>query len=121
MTRLPPVYVARMSNRWFTDEELAELSRPTMDKAIEAIDSGDLEAAKALCEGMKHEWRFLHDLMVNGVAGLLTFIQERLGEDAVREAQDVDEGFWRKAVEQIDSTDGRAIVYALAATWRAHS
>ena len=110
-----------MSDRWFSDDELAELSRPTMDKAIEAIEAGDLDRAKALCEEMKHEWRFLHDLMVHGVAGLLTFIQERVGEDAVREAQDVDQGFWRKAVEQIDSTDRRAIVYALAATWRAHS
>jgi hypothetical protein len=110
-----------MSERWFSDEELAELSRPTMDKAIEAIEAGDLERAKALCEEMKHEWRFLHDLMVHGVAALLTFIQQRLGEDAVREAQDVDEGFWKRAVEKIDATDRRAIVYALAATWRAHS
>jgi hypothetical protein len=110
-----------MSERWFSDEELAELSRPTMDKAIEALDAGDVDRARALCEEMKHEWRFLHDLMVNGVAGLLTFIQERLGEDAVREAQDGDQRFWRGAVEQIDSTDRRAIVFALAATWRAHS
>jgi len=110
-----------MSERWFSDEELAELSRPTMDKAIEALDAGDVDRARALCEEMKHEWRFLHDLMVNGVAGLLTFIQERLGEEAVREAQDGEQRFWRGAVEQIDSTDRRAIVYALAATWRAHS
>jgi hypothetical protein len=110
-----------MSERWFSDEELAELSRPTMDKAIEALDAGDVDHARALCEEMRHEWRFLHDLMVNGVAGLLTFIQERLGEDAVREAQNGDQRFWRGAVEQIDSTDRRAIVYALAATWRAHS
>jgi hypothetical protein len=110
-----------MGDRWFSDEELAELSRPTMDKAIEALDAGDVDRARALCEEMKHEWRFLHDLMVNGVAGLLTFIQERLGEDAVRDAQDGDQRFWRNAVEQIDSTDRRAIVYALAATWRAHS
>lgn len=113
-----------MGERWFTEEELHELTRPTMERAIEAIEAGDLEEAKALCEGMKHEWRFLHDLMVHGVAGLLTFIQERLGEDAVAEAQSdqrQDSGFWRSAVEQIDSTDRRAIVYALAATWRAHS
>jgi hypothetical protein len=110
-----------MGDRWFSDEELAELSRPTMDKAIEALDAGDVDRARALCEEMKHEWRFLHDLMFNGVAGLLTFIQERLGEDAVRDAQNGDQRFWRNAVEQIDSTDRRAIVYALAATWRAHS
>ena len=39
-----------MSERWFSEEELREMSRPTMDCAIEAIDRGDLEEAKGLCE-----------------------------------------------------------------------
>jgi len=39
-----------MSERWFSDEELREMSRPTMDCATEAIDRGDLEEAKSLCE-----------------------------------------------------------------------
>src|SRR3954468_7525275 len=50
-----------MAERWFSDDELSEMSRPTMDRAIEAIEAGDLVEAKALCEAMKHEWRFLHD------------------------------------------------------------
>ena len=37
-----------MGERWFTDEELAEMSRPTMDCAIEAIENGDLDQAKEL-------------------------------------------------------------------------
>ena len=61
------------SDRWFTEEELAELSRPTMDRAIEALDRGDTDRARALCEEMKHEWLMLHDLMVEGVLGLVTF------------------------------------------------
>ena len=36
-----------MSERWFSDEELAEMSRPTMERAIEAIDAGDLERGEA--------------------------------------------------------------------------
>ena len=28
-----------MSERWFSEEELAEMSRPTMDRAIEALDA----------------------------------------------------------------------------------
>ena len=32
-----------MGERWFSEEELAEMSRPTMDRAIEAIDAGDLD------------------------------------------------------------------------------
>ena len=40
-----------MSERWFSDEELAEMSRPTMERAIEAIDAGDLEEAKRALRG----------------------------------------------------------------------
>jgi sporulation-control protein spo0M len=43
-----------MAERWFSDEELAEMSRPMMDRAIEAIEAGELDRAKALCEAMKH-------------------------------------------------------------------
>ena len=75
-----------MGERWFTDEEMAELSRPTMDRAIEALERGDAEQAKALCEEMKHEWRLLHDIMVDGLAGLISFVQERLGDEGVEEA-----------------------------------
>ena len=67
----------------FTEEELREMSRPTMDRAIEAIDRGALDGARALCEAMKHEWRSLHDLMVEGIAGLITFVQDELGDGGV--------------------------------------
>jgi hypothetical protein len=41
-----------MGERWFSEEELGEMARPTMERAIEAIDAGDLDAAKRLCEAM---------------------------------------------------------------------
>jgi tRNA(Ile2) C34 agmatinyltransferase TiaS len=75
-----------MGERWFSDEELQEMARPTMDRAIEALDRGDVETARALCEAMKHEWRSLHDLMVEGIAGLISFVQEKLGDDGVADA-----------------------------------
>ena len=34
-----------MPERWFSDEELDEMTRPTMDVTIDAIDSGDLKTA----------------------------------------------------------------------------
>ena len=93
-----------------------------MDGAIEAIDAGDLDTARRLCEEMKHEWRFLHDLMAGGMLGLISFVQERLGDDGVAEAWRYgNERGWRDDVEKIDARDRRQIVYALAATWRAHS
>jgi hypothetical protein len=111
-----------VGDRWFSDDELSELARPTMDRAIEAIERGDLERARALCEEMKHEWRLLHDIMVEGVAGLITFVQERLGDDGVAEAwRSGLERSWRPHVEAIAEQDRKWMVRALAANWRAHS
>src|SRR3954447_25685524 len=108
--------------RWFSDDELEQLSRPTMDRAIEAIDGGDSEAAKALCEEMKHESQFMHDLLVDGVAGLISFVKERLGDDGVEEAWTYSlERSWKRPVETIAKSDRREVAKALAATWRAHS
>jgi hypothetical protein len=75
-----------MGERWFSKDELEQMSRPTMERAIEALDRGDVAQARELCEQMKHEWRYLHDLMVEGIAGLISFVQERLGDDGVAEA-----------------------------------
>ena len=111
-----------MGERWFSDDELREMSRPTMDRAAAAIDRGDLDGAKALCEEMKHEWRLLHDIMVEGMAGLITFIQERLGDEGVADAwrSGLARG-WKPHVEAIARQDRKRMVHALAANWRAHS
>src|SRR4051794_16952843 len=111
-----------MTDRWFTDEQLAELSRPTMDRAIEAIDAGDLDEARRLCSEMKHEWQMLHDLMAAGVLDLVSFIQQRLGEEGVAEAwsESMNRG-WRRHHDAIVSLERRDLVELLAATWRAHS
>ena len=111
-----------MSERWFSDEELREMSRPTMDCATEAIDRGDLEEAKSLCEREKHESQFMHDMLVDGMAGLISFVKERLGDEGVREAWEWSlERSWKQSVEKIDAADRKAIAQALAATWRGHS
>ena len=111
-----------MAERWFSDQELAEMARPTMDRAIEALDRGDTDGARALCEEMKHEWHYLHDLMARGLLGLISFVQERLGDEGVAEAWRYgNERGWRGDVEKIEGRDRRQIVHALAATWRAHS
>jgi hypothetical protein len=111
-----------MAERWFSDEELEQLSRPTMDRALEAIDAGDDEEAKRLCEEMKHESQFMHDLLVDGVAGLISFVKAKLGDEGVEEAWTYSlERTWKRPVETIAATDRRQIARALAATWRAHS
>jgi hypothetical protein len=109
-------------DRWFAQKELVEMARPTMDRAIEAIAAGDYERATTLCEDMRDEWRFLHDLMMEQILGLISFVQERLGEEAVAEAwEGTLEPNWRKRAGRILEMDRRDVVTALAATWRAHS
>jgi hypothetical protein len=111
-----------VDERWFTDEELTDMARPTMDRLVEALDEGDVDEARRLANAMKHEWRFLHDLMVEGVLGLVDFIKRRDGEDAVADAwrESLGRG-WHRDTTAILERDRRDIVEALAATWRAHS
>src|SRR3954454_3012278 len=112
----------KMAERWFSDEDLEEMARPTMDRAIEAIDRGDLDAAKRLCEEMKRESQFMHDLLVDGVAGLISFVKEELGDEGVERAWTYSlERSGRARVEGIAASDRREIAKALASTWRAHS
>lgn len=111
-----------MAERWFSKDELRDMSRPTMDRAAEAMRRGDLEVAERLCEEMKHETQSMHDLLVDGIAGLISFVHERLGDEGVREAWEWSlERSWRRPVETIASSDRKQIARALAATWRAHS
>ena len=111
-----------MTDRWFSERELAELSRPTMDRAIEALDAGELDEVRRLCGEMKHEWQMLHDLMASGLLDLVSFIQQRLGDEGVAEAWSESMGRgWRRHHDAILALDRRDLVGLLAATWRAHS
>lgn len=111
-----------MEERWFEPEELEQLARPTMDRAIEALDAGDADEARRLCKEMKDEWLMLHDLMVESVLGLVSFVQEKMGDDGVKEAwETTTEKGWHRHHDAINSLDRRQLVYLLAATWRAHS
>ncbi len=111
-----------MAERWFDEAELEQLARPTMERAIEALDAGDSEGARRLCEAMKGEWLMLHDLMAESVLGLISFVQERLGDDGVEEAwRSCVERGWHRHHDAIGRVDRRTVVELLAATWRAHS
>ncbi len=73
--------------RYFTDEELKEMGRRTLDVLIEAIDAGYKEKAKELAQRMYKEFNYLHDGYFIWVTGLQTYIYEKLGVDAVEEAE----------------------------------
>jgi hypothetical protein len=77
-----------------------------MDRAIEAINAGDSDTARRLCDEMKGEWLMLHDLMAESVLGLSTFVQERLGDEGVAEAwESCCERGWRRHHDTISALD----------------
>jgi hypothetical protein len=111
-----------MGARWFEEEELREMARPTMERIVEAIDAGDLEGAKRLAREGQGEWLMLHDLMAESILSLVSFVQAKLGDEGVREAwEDGLERGWKRHHGAIERLDRRAVVGLLAATWRAHS
>jgi hypothetical protein len=76
-----------MSERIWTDEQLAELSRRTIDKLGDAVDAGDGERVKELAQLMYDQFTHLHDGYMAWITGLLTYIYEHGGTEAVAEAE----------------------------------
>src|SRR5215212_10014253 len=111
-----------MGDRWFEEEELRDMARPTMERIVEAIDAGDLDRARSLAREGQGEWLMLHDLMAGSILSLISFVQEKHGDDGVKEAwEDSLERGWKRHHTAIESLDRRTVVGLLAATWRAHS
>ena len=75
------------NKRVFTDKELEEMGRRTLDLLLEAIDSEDKEEAKDLARRMYKEFNYLHDGYFTWVTGLQTYIYQKMGIDAVEEAE----------------------------------
>jgi hypothetical protein len=75
--------------RIFTDAELKQFSKGFMQMAIEAIDAGDLETAKNWCRHQAEAQHNVHDVLINFVTGLLSYIYDHESEesavDAIRE------------------------------------
>lgn len=73
------------AGRIFTKEELQEFSKDCMQLALEAIEAGDLEKAGFWCKREAETKNIIHDLYMHWVAALLSYIYDKLGEDAVVE------------------------------------
>lgn len=77
-----------MANRIFTKKELKELGTKAVDQLKTAIDSGDKEKAQKLARYMYSTFFSMHDLYVDWVTYLLTFIYDNYGDEALRKALD---------------------------------
>lgn len=111
-----------MSNqRIFTDEELQEMGRRTLDVLLEAIDSGDQERAKKLAQRMYKEFNHLHDGYGFWVGGLQTYIYRNYGIEALEQAEREAHTTEAKVVfKPPQKTDIRSLVEGFARGLRGH-
>ncbi len=70
-------------NRYFTDQELEEMGRRTLDVLDESIEAGDTERARYLAKRMYREFSAMHDLYLDWTAGLMDRIYRSGGQDAL--------------------------------------
>src|ERR1035441_3024660 len=108
-------------NRLFSDEELREMERRTLDVAQEAIEQGDKQKAKELVQRMYEEFNHLHDGYMFWATGLLTYIYQNYGIESVEKAERFAHTIEGKTVFKPPiETDLRSLIIHLARTLRGH-
>jgi hypothetical protein len=110
-----------MSERVWTDEQLAEMSKRTIEKAFDAIDAGEKEYAKELIQRMYDQFTHLHDGYMVWIAGLLTYIYEREGVEGVEAAERF--AHWKEALlvfKPPERTDFKFMVEHMASELQGH-
>src|SRR5437899_1581929 len=94
----------------------ADLEETSADRARAALEEGNLDAARAAIDGVIAEERPIHDLYGDMCASFLTFIGERLGEEAVEEAwRHVADDVWKPVLmhfKETGDTEGLARAFA---------
>jgi len=109
-----------MSRIW-TDEQLAEMAKRTIDKAFDAVDAGQSEKAKELISQMYDQFTHLHDGFMVWVTGLLSWIYDRHGTQGVEDAERKAHGAEAKLVFfPPERTDFQFIVEKLALELQGH-
>jgi hypothetical protein len=74
-----------MNERLFSEEELREMEKRTVDRLKEAIDAGDPERAKQIAERMYTEFVSMHDLYRDWSTAMLSAIGRRFGDEVLEE------------------------------------
>lgn len=108
-------------DRLFSDEELREMGRRTLDVAQEAIEQGDRTKAKELVQRMYEEFNHLHDGAMFWITGLQTYIYQNFGIEAVEQAERLAHTIEGKTVfKRPTETDLRSAVVNHAKALRGH-
>lgn len=111
-----------IDKRVFTEAELKEMGVRTRDLINEAIDSNDLQKAKHLNHRMYAEFLAMHDLYLNWVTSLMSYIYNNYGDEALYAAlKQSCASFWKPIVQAYDKEkDFRRKVEMFAMGMRGH-
>ena len=74
-----------MQDRLFSEAELREMEKRSVDRLTEAVDAGDTEKAKQIAKRMYNEFLSMHDLYRNWTTAMLSEIGKRFGDQALEE------------------------------------
>ena len=74
-----------MHEQLFSEAEIREMEKRTVDRLIEAIDAGDPEKAKQIARRMYNEFLSMHDLYRNWTTAMLSEIGRRFGDEALEQ------------------------------------
>ena len=70
-----------MEERFFTEEQLRDMERRTVDRLTDAIEAGDAEKAKKIAKRMYNEFLSMHDLYRNWITVTLSEVAGRHGDE----------------------------------------
>lgn len=120
--------------RLFTEEQLEEFSKDHMGLAMEALARDDIEKAKHWLRRHDGVKDIMHDIFLNWVAGLLSYIYDRFGEDAavhaIRDTVGSGQSSWgiqgglqrKQLIETFGREEGlKAWIEFFVEAWREHA
>ena len=114
-----------MDVRWFSREEVEELTTPVIKRISRAVRHGRTDEAILLCDLLRDERILLHDFFAESCAALVTWIGRNLGEATLSDAFGFifERSARRQIFELLDLGADRGLEAALLARscWVAHS
>jgi len=104
-----------------TEEELARIGTPRMERAIAAIEAGEKEKAIKEVRGMHNEFLSMHNILRDWIAAIYSYIYKRYGDETLYEVNHAACSFWLKDLMELypkESPSRRTQM--LAAGFRGH-
>ncbi len=109
-----------MKKRVFSEAELDEMGKRTLDLLTEAIEAGEKEKARRLAKRMHREFSAIHDLYMNWLADLMDHVYRHWGEDELYASLRKTIGASLSPIANMEKADFRRRVEMLATILRGH-